>query len=313
MYDPTNTTQNRATANDAGTFSPHPGEAHQSAARGEQGKQGPDYLGLLHEALTEPGKVSACYSMFHRFSLSNALWVADQLASRGEPLAPIASFKRWQELGRQVKRGSKALMLCMPVTVKGKADAKAEGEGEDAQGRRVIFVARRNWFAFHHTEALPGTEPQPIEDQAPAAWNPGQALQTLGIEQVPFRMTDGNCQGYAEPQARRVAINPLAAQPIKTLCHELAHCLLHTEQARIIDGTELDRSLAEVEAESVAYLCCAVLGCGDLEASRGYIRGWLGSADAEAFESKHARRVIATSDKILKAGRQAETETEAAP
>jgi hypothetical protein len=33
-------------------------------------------------------------------------------------LSPIASFNRWKELGRHVKRGEKAITLCMPVTCK---------------------------------------------------------------------------------------------------------------------------------------------------------------------------------------------------
>ncbi|MCK9366793.1 MAG: ArdC family protein [Metallibacterium scheffleri] len=313
MYDPTNTPQNHATANDAGTFSPHPSEAHQSAARGEQGKQGPDYLGLLHGALTEPGKVSACYSMFHRFSLSNALWVADQLASHGESLAPIASFNRWRELGRIVKKGSKALRMCMPVTVKPKADrAKADDSADQDDGRHVLFVVRRNWFALHHTEPLAGVEPQAIETVTPD-WNAERALASLDITREDFQHTNGNVQGYAKPNTRCVAVSPLAVNPAKTLVHEIAHCLLHSDQARIEDGAELTRDLAEVEAESVAYLCCAVLGLPGLEEARGYVQDWLAGSgcDAESFTDKHARRVLGAVDKILKAGKPATTETEA--
>ena len=109
-----------------------------------------------------------------------------------------------------------------------------------------------------------------------------------------------------------MAVSPLAVNPAKTLMHEIAHCLLHSDQARIEDAAELTQSLAEVEAESVAYLCCAVLGLPGLEESRGYVQGWLArsGSDADTFTDKHARRVLGAVDKILKAGRPATTEAE---
>lgn len=275
-------------------------------------QQGPDFLALLHQALTEPGRIAACYSMFHCYSFGNALWVAGQLWARGEPLAPIASFNRWRELGRSVKKGSKALAMSMPVTVKGKADAKAP---EDTQPKdettRRFFIVRRNWFALHHTEPLEGIEQQAIETTTPD-WNAAQALEALGITREDFEHTNGNVQGYAKPEARRVAVSPLAMNPAKTLFHEIAHCLLHSEQARMDDAADLSRDLAEVEAESVAYLCCAVLDLPGLMEARGYVQDWLAGSgcDAEAFTDKHARRVLGAVDKILKAGKPATTETE---
>jgi len=58
-------------------------------------------------------------------------------------------------------------------------------------------------------------------------WNAEQALAALNIEQIAFTKTDGNCQGYA--CRRKIAINPVAQLPHKTLFHELAHlCCLRS-------------------------------------------------------------------------------------
>src|SRR5216683_7892425 len=72
----------------------------------------------------------------------------------------------------------------------------------------------------------------------------------------PFDELDGNIQGFAS--GRKVAINPVAAMPAKTLFHELAHVVLgHTAEASMNDGRErTPRSLREVEAECVALLSC---------------------------------------------------------
>ena len=312
MHDPTNSTNHlRAAQGDARLSPSRSTEAHLPAGVGKTGQ--PDFMALLHEALTQPGRVSECYRMFHSYSLSNALWIAGQLWARGEALSPIASFHRWKELGRVVKKGSKALAMSMPVTVKAKADAKSAdaNPGTEDEGRRVIFVVRRNWFALHHTEPMEGAEPQTLETQTPE-WNAERALAALEITREPFEHYNGNVQGYALPNERRVAVSPLAVNPAKTLFHEIAHCLLHSEQARIEDAAELTQSLAEVEAESVAYLCCAVLDLPGLEESRGYVQGWLARSgcNAEQFTDQHARRVLGAVDKILKAGKPATTETE---
>src|SRR6201987_3460416 len=73
---------------------------------------------LLEEAVTKPGTLMKAYSLFSNYSLGNQIRALFQANRRGIPLGPIASFNRWKELGRYVKRGEKAIELCMPVTSK---------------------------------------------------------------------------------------------------------------------------------------------------------------------------------------------------
>src|ERR1700756_2446672 len=73
---------------------------------------------LLDEAVTKPGTLMRAYSLFWNYSLGNQILALIQADQRGIPLGPIASFNRWKELGRYVKRGEKAIELCMPVTCK---------------------------------------------------------------------------------------------------------------------------------------------------------------------------------------------------
>src|SRR5438094_10510843 len=73
---------------------------------------------LLEEAVTKPGTVMKAYSLFWNYSLGNQLLALIQAAERGIPLGPIASYNKWRQLGRQVRRGEKAIVLCRPVTVK---------------------------------------------------------------------------------------------------------------------------------------------------------------------------------------------------
>ena len=251
---------------------------------------------LLNEAVTKPGTLMKAYSLFWNYSLGNQILAFIQANQRDIPLGPIASFNRWKELGRHVKRGEKAITLCMPVTCK--RTVKEQGpNGTEAETELTFrrFVFRRNWFMLAQTD---GAEYQP---PVIPAWDRARALAALSVEEIPFEMMNGNCQGYAK--GRAIAINPLAAMPAKTTFHELAHVTLeHTAEA-VHDSETLPRSLKEVEAESVALLCLESLGMDGAEFCRGYIQSWLSGAE---IPERSAQRIFALADKILKAGIEAQ-------
>ena len=92
---------------------------------------------LLEDAVRKPGSILEAYSNFHNYSIGNCMLAALQCAARKIPLGPIATYKRWQELGRQVQRGSKALTLCMPKTIKKTVENPA---GEDEEHVRTYFT-----------------------------------------------------------------------------------------------------------------------------------------------------------------------------
>ena len=247
---------------------------------------------LLEEAVTKPGTLMKAYSMFWNYSLGNQILALIQANNRGIPLGPIASFNRWKELGRYVKKGQKAIELCMPVTCKRTVKEQAQ-DGNEAETEITFkrFVFRRNWFMLSQTDGAAYQMP------AIPAWDRGRALATLNVEEIPFEMLNGNCQGYAK--GRQIAINPVAQMPAKTTLHELAHIELgHTTEA-VHDSETLPRSLKEVEAESVALLCLESLGIDGAEYCRGYIQNWLSGV---TIPERSAQRIFAAADKILKAG-----------
>src|SRR5947209_1264078 len=179
---------------------------------------------LLEEAVTKPGTLMKAYSLFWNYSLGNQILALFQANRRGIALGPIASFNRWKELGRHVKRGEKAIELCMPVT--SKRTVKDQGEDGNETETEITFkrfVFRRNWFMLSQTDGAAYQMP------AIPAWDRTRALQTLNVEEIPFEMMNGNCQGYAK--GRQLAINPVAQMPAKTTFHELAHVVLdHTSE-----------------------------------------------------------------------------------
>jgi hypothetical protein len=242
---------------------------------------------LLTEVVTTPGLILKAYSAFHNYSTGNQLLALWQCQMRQIEPGPLSTYPGWKAKGRQVKRGEKAVVLCMPLTGKRKAEDENE---KDAVF--VRFTYRANWFLLCQTEG------EAIEMLTTPDWDRSKALTTLTISEVPFEHMDGNCMGYA--RKREIAISPLNPMPHKTTFHECAHVLHgHTSENAVSDTEATPRNLREVEAEAVALICCESLGLPGAEYSRGYIQGWL---EGDVIPEKSAQKIFHAADQILKAG-----------
>jgi hypothetical protein len=252
----------------------------------------PKWSALLVEAVNKPGLIMNAYSAFWNYSIGNQLLALVQCHRRGIQPGPINTFPKWQMLGRVVKRGERALTLCMPIT------RKRRDEDSDDEHTFTSFVHRARWFVVSQTI---GNE---LEATTIPEWDAEQALAALSIERIAFDKTDGNVQGFA--RARQIAINRVAQLPHKTLFHEVAHVLLHTFEGSFTDTEQTPRNLREVEAEAVALLCCEALGLEGADYARGYIQNWLpegSGCSAEAIPEKSAQKIFRAADQILRAGR----------
>jgi antirestriction protein ArdC len=255
---------------------------------------------LLREAVSKPGILHEAYSRFWNYSLGNQVLAILQCHGRGINAGPLASFKRWRELGRHVKKGEKALTLCMPMQLKCREwDERRHEAGMDENakpevlGSRTIFVYKRNWFVLSQTEGRK-YEPEPVP-----SWDKKMALATLGIMEVQFTITDGNCQGYAT-RNRTISVSPIAVLPHKTFFHEVAHIMLgHVDTGSMTDDERTPKALREVEAESVALICSASLGLPGADEARGYIQHWL---VGEEIPERSSRCIFQAADLVLKAG-----------
>ena len=254
----------------------------------------PAWTELLQEAIRKPGSIHEAFTRFHGYSLGNQLLALGQCYARKIQPGPIGTFPKWKEVGRHVRKGEKAITLCMPLTSKVSknvtADDGTESEQEFAFTR---FVYKPHWFVLSQTD---GAEYQPAELPE---WNEQAALAALNVTRIEFGMTDGNVQGFAR-RGRQLAINPVAVLPEKTLFHELAHIVLgHCDEADLSDSELTPRDVREMEAEAVALLCSESLGLPGAEYSRGYIQHW---AHGQDFTERSAHRIFRAADQILRAG-----------
>lgn len=273
-----------------------------------KGRDVPTFAGLLDEAITKPGTLSAAFNAFHDYSIGNAMAAVWQCRMRGIEPGPIGTYKRWREQGRHVKRGERALFLCMPVPgkVKGEPDPVT---GNPTERTFTRFIWKPFWFVLSQTDGPTAPPPVVLPD-----WDEATALSALKIEKLKtFTHHNGNCLGFAT--GRKVAVSPLGNHPAFTLFHEMAHVVLgHTAKGEDWTTTNERPSYAtgEVEAEGTAYIVASVLGLADdtsLTESRGYLSHWRRGADVP---EKTAQRIFKAADAILRAGRTKPTESEVA-
>lgn len=256
-----------------------------------EAKEKMSFRDLLEESLKSPGKISEAFSIFHNYSLGNSLLAAQQLQAMELAITPINTFNAWKKLGVKINKGAKALSLLVPSS---KSYTKEEN-GEETEHTITFFNLKKGWFAMSQTNA-----DKKIADELskPTNFDFDKALQELDITEVKFEEANGAIMGYA--QRREIAINPFNPQKNQTRFHEMGHILLgHTKDAVMNDSVSLPRSIEELEAESVAYICISALGMQGSEESRGYIQNWFKGSE---YPEKSAQRVLKVADQILKAG-----------
>src|SRR5205085_3803168 len=125
---------------------------------------------LLRRAVAEPGLINRAYSAFHNYSVGNQLLALVQCEERGLQPGPIATYQRWQEQGRQVRRGERALWLCMPLKCKRRNEAT-----DEAQEFITAFVYRPRWFVLAQTEG------EELPSLSLPDWDKARALAALDI------------------------------------------------------------------------------------------------------------------------------------
>ncbi len=227
-------------------------------------------------------------SKFHRYSFNNVLLIAAQCHEATQ----VAGFNAWRKMNRFVRKGEKAIWILAPMVYKN-ADAE-DGEHEKViRGFKFVPV-----FDVAQTdgEELP-TICNRLDGDDPA----GHYTTLLGVARsigfmVEDHEFDGSTNGDCTHSEHRIRVETrnTPAQRVKTLAHEIAHALLHEE----FDS----RALAELEAESTAYVVCQSLGLDSSDYSFGYVATWAGGGEQAISGIKAScERIQRTAATILRA------------
>jgi antirestriction protein ArdC len=207
---------------------------------------------------------------FRNYSFNNLMLIAAQCPHATH----VAGYRKWQQLGRQVRKGERAIKILGYSTKK--ITTTDPETGEEIEDRLVRYPVL-SVFDISQTDGeqiptgsyqLPtGAGPDGALDQL-VAW-----LQSEGwtLREVPLA---GGCEGYTDHTKRIIAtdtrLDPAAR--LVVLLHEAAHAILHGELAP--GEYQAHRGLCETEAESTAYVLANLLGLDTDGSSISYIAGW---------------------------------------
>lgn len=221
-------------------------------------------------------------SRFPTYSPSNVLLIAMQRPDATN----VAGLRTWNSLGRRVRRGEKGVAILAPCLYKDASCAPVPDQTADAdraheEGDRVL-----RGFRVVHVFDVTQTEGEPLPTVAPTQLRgpvPPQLWESLTgvIERDGFKLERGPCggayghTGFGERCVRiRDDIDP--AQACKTLAHELGH-IRADHETRFAGEYQVSvacRGLAEVEAESIAFVVTAAAGLDSTEYTAPYVAGW---------------------------------------
>ena len=207
---------------------------------------------------------------FHQYSPNNVLLILSQRPDATR----VAGYRAWQSLGRQVKKGEKAISIFAPRPYRVTTE-DAQGEEQTREG-----LTFRSIPVFDISQ----TEGDPIPTMEAPVLTGDEGAQTY-VALVAFATrqgltvtshdpkTDGDdtqstYNGYYSPARKLIFVKQAApAQMVKTLAHELAHHLDPELQA-------VSRAECETVAEATAFVVAAHQGIDTGSYSFPYIATW---------------------------------------
>ncbi len=208
---------------------------------------------------------------FHKYSWHNTMLIATQKPGAGH----VAGFKTWQTMGRHVRKGERGIMIFAPRPWK---HTDTDDNGNDTERQGVSF---RSVYVFDVSQTdgdpLPDVEVPDIETAADTLLASLERVATKRGIAINYAKLDAGYYGVSKGGTIDLATGHATGQSAKTLAHELAHEALHKSKE---NRKGLTRSIAELEAESVAYVVASHFGLDvEVRASR-YIALWDGDAKA---------------------------------
>ncbi|MDP4331979.1 ArdC-like ssDNA-binding domain-containing protein [Curtobacterium sp. A7_M15] len=210
---------------------------------------------------------------FHAYSLNNVLLILSQRPDAER----VAGFRKWQALGRQVRKGEKSLRIFGYSTKK----VTEEDENGETREKRYPRFPILPVFDIAQTDPIDPDADDPSTLTAPLTGTDDHGvIDALTAHLVADGWTVEHTEpgqhrnGFTDPEARRVVIGSHLSpeHAAKTLIHELAHIVL----GHVDDLSEYaeHRGLMETEAESVAYVVAGLVGFDTAAYSVGHVAGW---------------------------------------
>jgi hypothetical protein len=220
-----------------------------------------------------------------RYSFHNQLLIALQRPDASY----VAGFRAFMELNRCVCKGERAIRILAPMSVRVRGAERSENAIPDASehARRTVFRTVPV-FDVSQTEALPDTEPVPLEPPSQSITGDSHAhlldpLKHLAAElrfTVAHRSLEGSAEGWCDVEQRQIVVNAKLSRnaQVRVLVHEIAHALG-------VGYREHGRGRAEVIVDTVTFVVCGSVGLDTSGSSVPYVAGWGEDGALEAIRA----------------------------
>ena len=247
-------------------------------------------IGRLAESLEkghseELKKYLAAIARFPKYSLHNVCLI---LAQRPGAVR-VAGYHTWHQLGRQVNRGAKGILIFAPI-VRRKAECKEIGETSG-----VSESIRLVGFRGIHVFAEEDTSGKPIPQLSRCSGDPsafaGRLRDFVISRGVQFEYSEQIRPAYGICSAGKIELLPRMepAMEFSALAHEVGHLLLHFGDRRRV----LTKRVRETEAEAVAFVVSEAIGLEAMQSSAEYISLYTGDKDRLTESLEYIQRASA--------------------
>lgn len=233
---------------------------------------------------------------FHKYSFRNCLLISMQRPGATR----VAGYRKWQELGRHVKKGEKGIAILAPMVYKRDADERATRNGVNKETSAQDAAKVVCGFRVVHVYDIDQTDGKPLPEFATVDGDAGNWLEKLehvvraaGIE-LDYQEDLGGAEGVSTGGTISVLAGLSDAKSMLVLLHEFAHENLHKGQRR----KETTKKIRETEAEAVAFVVAQALGLDAEQHASDYIQLYNGDAETLRESMEFIQR---TATKIIEA------------
>ena len=243
---------------------------------------------------------------FHKYSFRNCLLIAMQRPGATR----VAGYRKWQEIGRHVKKGEKGIAVLAPMVYKQNAEEQATGSSGEASANDPEKVVRG--FRVVHVYDVEQTDGKALPEFAAVNGKPGDWLGKLeyvvrkaGIE-LEYQDNLGGAKGVSTGGKIAVLSDLTDADKCLVLLHEHSHEILHKGPRR----KETSKKIRETEAEAVAFVVAQAIGLDAEQHASDYIQ--LYNGDGETLQES-MDFIQQTATQIIEALHDVETDAVESP
>ncbi len=192
-------------------------------------------------------------SRFHRYSPANQMLIYMQ-----KPDATlVAGYRKWQDLGYQVRRGEHSIAILAPIFRKVR---DIDANGQEVEVERLAGFKTASVFDASQLVNPPDEFWARREDDAERQYalvHRAVEASHIQIEEVPMPR---DRQGESKGGLIRIKAGLDSRNRTTTLIHEWAHEILHRQWLDVTESRQIPTPIRELQAESVAYVVSQYLG-----------------------------------------------------